>query len=332
MDTPANHPATPSNETATQAEPYFVNRLRILQVMQAVLRQPASKELKAFIEKHMLSENDPTMLAFMHLLVTDNERNRDIAYTIFKDLEAETAAAQAALMDTPNEAPIPTQDTPAETETVEVEDTVEVKEEAVVQDVVNGVRPFHVIDSEDMEKVTFTLNSSVDDVEVQPMTTYSIITKNSNIELTRNVNRVMGIVMGVRDQLNVEHGFGFVLPLGGNGLVLDRTGKERCLIKIAMSYPSTFNIFDAHEGIHSTDISYFFALHELMTKGYRFMLDLDIAPIGQKFALMMQPSPLFDRVDASGEALPILSSDLKALSYALEKLDFIGFLGGEHDE
>lgn len=326
----------------------LARRLRILQTMQAVLKQAPSEQLKTFVQAQREKESDPTMLAFLNLLATDNQRNRDIAYSIFKDMETAVQAEQAATIDgtsakdantvaaamAPVETSAPSNEPAAEKalETLgesatdqpdlrtELHSPRPVEEDAVEK--APTLVPFTLID-EEVEKVSFTLSK---EGEESVERVYSIITAKMDAAVLAPVKNVTGVIIGIKGQDKVEHGFGFVLPISEEGLTIDRTGKERCIIRIAMGYPQSLSFYDDHQGPRLRGVSYFMAVHEIMNKGYRFLLDLEIVPINGRFALSMRPGCWIERTDGQGNLARMASTDLDALEYATDNLDFVGFL------
>ena len=312
--------------------------LRIIQTMKSILEQPASHELKVFIDQQLTKETDQRMVGFLRLLVTDNEANRARARQVFQYLERQLHEKQTDVAARPTDhvgstqpeteaiaAPVARALPPGSASELGMASLLGAPTSTAPAKQVHSIPYKDPLD----ELETITYNQLADGT----VKAYSIITADTTPEQLAgaHITRVVAAVIGVEGQKIVEHGFGFVLPIPiEGGINLDHSLKERCQMKLAMGYPGAIGIYDDHAGPHIGGISNFMALHESMSDGYKFLLDLEIIPINGRFSLSIKPQQLIERYCDVGEG-PVLdrvcSVHMRKLLFACEKIGFIGFLG-----
>jgi hypothetical protein len=341
--------------TAADAALHLSRRLRIIQTIEAILEQPPSHDLKEFIDQQLQREQPKSeMASYLRLLTTDNEVNRVKAREALKILTRQVQEEQAAVARGEDPGLIMARHQPkpsGERQVLAAEIPEGVDPQATVNAAIESYskhRTADVVSLADhsrrsntlqpagetrgripfrdaagaLEVVRYTMKA---DNEVRD---YSIITSDTTVEHLggQQISKVVGVIVGIEGQRKVEHGFGFVLNIPGDGILLNHEPGKRNIIQIGMSYPGTTALFDDHEGPRLGGISHFMTLHESMTLGYRYLLDLEIVPIQGRYAFSIKPHQFIERYE-NGQPSRISSAHLRQLSYACEKLGFIGMIG-----
>jgi hypothetical protein len=311
--------------------------LRIIQTMRTVLQTPASEELKKLIALHMAKTNDARMRGFLRLLASDDESHRAIAEEGFRILEQRYQELQASKPQAAPKDVVATPDVYSLKHDVPAANDDHVSVKVAPAATARVDHPAAIVPNRDARYIHYAHPSP----EVQgidyptssnpnaPRTRMTYITSDlTERDLGARIARVAGLVVGIKGQKEVEHGFGFYLPFdSGTGPVIDYSGKTRNIIRIAMGLPQTIAIFDDHRGAHFGGVSDFFTIFECMKDGYRFLLDLEIIPVNGRFALSIQPHHWIDRLDANGQPARVSSAHLKKLLHAADNIDFIAFTG-----
>lgn len=324
--------------THTTAET-LASKLRIIQTMRSILAQPPSEGLLAKIEEVRQADDhsSPTLSAFLGLLASGSSRNRDIAYTLLTDMQ-ESLAAEAEAPPAVVERVEPSADPssvmlvelpPASTVEVELPSTVEPLDLIAIssQSAASTIQPFHREGFQEAIPVRYQDHPEGEVAE----RVYSLIAANTTAEMfdDHQLVAVTAVVMGVRDQLVVEHGFGFTLLLGAAGLPLDVSGGQPWRLPVRMGYPSALPSFGGNEAVGLNGCDSFLAMHALMRLGYKFLVELEITPVNGRFLLSMSPKVLVERNGEDGQVMPVDSAHLTQLQFAIAQLAFVGFLANE---
>lgn len=309
-------------------------KLRIIQNMRTLLTQPPSEGLLAMISEATQAPNlTPIMSAFLNLMATGQTRNRDIAYTILTDMQQSILAETG--VDVPSAVPmamtagaVSVADAPVLLATAPT-DVVALP--AAPVEAVQTVQPYYRPDAHE----SITLKFPREHGEVEPRT-YSIVLNGVAAAPSegRWLSSITGLVMGVRGQPRVEHGYGYVLPLfreymPAGAVDFNPDGVTPLKLKVQMSYPTAVASLD-YEGLVTHDgASHFFAMHEVMAKGYVFLLDVEITPVGQSYMAQMASTVLIERRGADGQLIQFDVRDLDVLKAALSELVPLGILAEE---
>jgi hypothetical protein len=342
-------------------------RLGIVTTMRSLMARRPSPELVTFVKDQLQSTTHPQVRAFMQLIISDDQRLRIIAEEGLKLLEhklqddqanqrtevsfpsAETVTAalpeqiQSDPLDTVTHLQEPSassndadsmlaalkgfsaHETPPPVVTQPI---VEKAQEPISAKVlpftqpasIHRTAPWHT-SQEGVPSISIPTGEDKD----SPRKVYSYISSTQAVD--RRIAHVAGLVVGIKGQLDVEHGFGFYLPLPDGVIQLDYTGQKRNIIKIAMALPQTIALYDDHRGPHMGGVSNFFTIFEAMRDGYRFLLDLEIIPINGRFALSIQEAIHIDRIDTTGKPAFVSSVHLNKLAHACTAIGFHAFTG-----
>lgn len=384
--------------TSEKPQPTTADKLRIIQQMRTILSAPPSDTLKAVIKAAHDKTEDPTFKAFLNLLASENQRNRDIAATIYRDMEAQITkaaageAAPAPVAEAPKLAhdglPMVDLDKPTATTDTKVFPTVDadaaqdqvqqlldrarngedatltVRDPAAALELAQslgldttglaaafglaelsaatpaaeqtpvvrtnpptaeGFVPF-LVESTDVEHYEIGIvNDAGQQTEKR---IYSIITTNTPEELLtgKKIRKIAGLVVGMRNQLSLIHGFGWVLPLVAQNDVPADRDDWRHTLRVSLSYPNALAVYDDHSAPQLPLVSQFFAAHQCLRGNYRFLIEAEIVKIGHRYVMGNNPNLMVQHVDKDGATIPAMAADLATLDYASKHLAVIGFL------
>jgi hypothetical protein len=344
----------------------YSKRLEIIKVMRALLERKSSPELAGFIKDRLGDPNmQPQIRAFMQLLISDDQRLRSIADEGFRILERQHQEEQAravreqgigsqATTDVvdrsafatafANSRPVPDPANPHLRDPGPDLARASNAMEVAAQTLNNIVQAPSASRQQAGSQVSYqpvcsnntelhqhiAIPVSAQDLN-GPRNTWSYITNDVSVAdlnvRTPGITHVAGLVIGVEGQKNVEHGFGFYLPLAPGAFRLDYTGQRPNRIRIAMSFPEAIAIYDDHNAPRIGGISNFFTIYEALNDGYRFLLDLEIVPVNGKFALSIQKTVSIDRRNKDREVTGVSSAHLDKLAHACSAIGFIAFTG-----
>lgn len=306
-------------------------RMRIVRTCKAILESAPSPELTAYIKSELGKATDPRFKGFLNLLITDNTANRQAALEAFRIIERdmqETAAREERpstaaapfgmpLIDNTIDE-LPPQSAAPATRTADIIDLTSVARTREVKFI-----PVHFA-TDDPEAEDMDIPATAD--PNGPRKKFTILGNETPAELlaTQRPTSVAGLLMGVRGQKKVRHGFGIYLPLNSGQITLT---DQPTRVRIAVGLPGAVHLYDDHTGPRLPGMSQFFAMVESMRDGYRFLVDLEIIPVNGRYLLSMKPQPFIDRVDPEGKPAMVNTVHLPKLHFAAEHLDFIGFMG-----
>lgn len=317
-------------------------RLKIITVMHSLMARQPSPDLVAFVKNQLQTVTDPQVRAFMQLIIAEDPRYRQLAEEGLKLLEQrlQEEEVQRHAVDNPcltidpmhgrggvddmlaafkgAAAPIPATPLP---ETAGWSSSATVVPFPTPHTPPTPVSlPWHSPQA-DIESIAIPIGADPHG----PKNLYSYI--NPSLAVDRPITTVAGLVIAIAGQPQVEHGFGFYLPLPSGLIKIDYTGQHRNVIKIAMSLPETIVLYDEHQALRLGGISNFFTIYEAMRDGYRFLLDLEIIPVNGRYALSLQNAVHIDRRDPQGQPAFVSSAHLNKLAHACSAISFHAFTG-----
>jgi hypothetical protein len=283
--------------------------LHIVQTLRALLQAPPTEEFKRLVTLHLEQTKDRLMGGFLRLLMSDDKAHRQMAESAFRELERrvqERVATRQAL-------PIKDDPEPVSVRSAPPTDTTQ-----------DARYVPYVHANPEMQGIDFRISS---DPNVAPVR-YTCITNELTAEdIGRPITHVAGLVIGVRGQKEIEHGFGFYLPFKSGVLAIDHGGNKRNILNIEMGLPHAIALYDDHRGPHLGGVSDFFTILEAMRDGYRFLMDLEIIPVNGRYMLSMQRNIWIERQSSNGTPSRVASVHLKKLLHATDNIDFIAFTG-----
>lgn len=332
-----------------------MERLNIVTTMRSLMARQPSPDMVRFVKDQLQITTHPQVRAFMQLIISEDPRYRMVAEEGLKLLEhklqedhvhQQVVEAAAATETFPSTETITRTLSPADADArrfhgrdegidmlaafkgFEASPAAEpAKERALAK-----VLPFTVAQTPSQKAPWHTPQEGVPSISIptgtepnSPRKVYSYISSTQAVD--RHIATVAGLVMGIKGQPEVEHGFGFYIPVPEDAVTLDYTGQKRNIIRIAMSLPQTIVLYDDHRGPHLGGISNFFTIYEAMLDGYRFLLDLEIIPINGRFALSIQEAIHIDRHDTDGAPSFVSSVHFNKLAHACAALGFHAFTG-----
>ncbi len=328
----------------------LVNRLRIIQNMRSILIQPPTDELRRLVADQLVTETNPDMKAFLNLMVTDNQGNREIAATVFKSMadrlisDEQTGVSNLNVsVDAPSVVPAPVLDEPLPVmplspegaakaiksmeeaaSSIEAPTVVAPTQAAVATieaaTVVPVTAPFYK-QADNLESVGWALTLPGQN-EPLPSKTYTIIRSNAPEDVLDSVTltHLTGLIFGIQGQPNISQGFGFVCPLTEKLFSVPKVSDPRCTLKIKLELPNVLPVWDEHALIGSEVAAYYHTAYQLMAKGYHFLVDLEIIPYKNSFICSMSPDIRIEHKEGL-----VRVGDLNALQFAASKLMFAGF-------
>lgn len=307
----------------------LTSKLRIIQTMRAIMALPPTENLLAKVEEARLAgNNSPTLTAFLSLLATGSQRNRDIAYTMLTDMQESLALEDPIAV--PAETPVGPLDRtrtmiaePVAEESAAMSSADPVEAQLVV---IETPKPFY---REGLfESITLRYGADGEEGEDEK---YSIIPFDATAELFdgHRIATVAGVIVGVQGQGKVEHGFGFTLPFPPEGQPFDADGRSPWQVKMRMSYPRSMPTVDKQALGTLPGSAQFLAMHQCLQWGYQFLLEMQIVPVNGRFSLSMSPTVLLERRSAEGQVIAFDAAHLDELNFATSQLGFVGFLAKE---
>lgn len=345
-------------------DPSLAHLVTMYQAMQAALAYPPSEELKRVVSASLAKATDPLFKSFLNLLVTNDQTHRDLARQIYVQLEVQIAqkrqeqlqladdhakalvASSGVVESTVATLPPPTEAPPAASSFEP--DFLNLLESAGQEnDVPSNVidlptrAPTHVpYDSGSATAEHYVMRYSEDPARPTEITRedrYEIITDLTRFEEAPHLflSGLMGVIVGIRGQTSIEHGFGFVLPLDRTPL---QSPDKSLHLPMRLEYPLSMPTYDDHNATNVPGLKEFLALHECMQRGYTVLLDMYVKvnahpDAGHSLSLTLRQEKLVLRrtvkEDKSGygpDGAVFSSNDFEDLHLATKRLALVGLL------
>jgi hypothetical protein len=322
-------------------DPSLAARLNMMQAMQSLLAMPPSADLKALVEVRLKETTDPVYKGFLNLLVTDNQAHRDLAAQIFHGLEAElTSQRGEEVAEAAQKADELIEASRVSQPAIAVEEPANDVPAAPEPPVLSGAdipMTMHWLSHKSDEEV-YDLKYSDANNNVTKIERYGILTSYTRFAqpAEQELKSIRAVIIGVAGQTSIAHGFGFVLPIADNLAPSFKDG--RVYLPMRLEYPTAIPLYDDHNATQVPGLKDFLAIHDVMSRGYTFLLDLHVRssrPTNDEHGLLLSCNrnmPIVRRAwnekerhyEADGAVFH--ANDLEDLRFATRSLTLIGVL------